>query len=43
LALAQCPATWYRLHEFGCDAAQGYSNARPMPADPLDSWLGGPP
>ncbi len=34
-----------RLADFGCDIAQGYLLARPMPADQLDAWLaaGSPP
>jgi diguanylate cyclase (GGDEF)-like protein len=29
------------LRRFGCDAAQGYFYARPMPAAALERWLGG--
>jgi EAL domain-containing protein (putative c-di-GMP-specific phosphodiesterase class I) len=28
------------LHHLGCDIAQGYAIARPMPADELEQWLG---
>jgi diguanylate cyclase (GGDEF)-like protein len=31
--------TWSRLREFGCDQAQGYYLARPMPAQRLTDWL----
>jgi diguanylate cyclase (GGDEF)-like protein/PAS domain S-box-containing protein len=31
--------TWDLLNEFGCDAAQGYYMARPMPAPELSAWL----
>jgi diguanylate cyclase (GGDEF)-like protein len=31
--------TWNRLREFGCDQAQGYYLARPMPAPQLTGWL----
>ena len=31
--------TWKRLREFGCDQAQGYFLARPMPAEHLTGWL----
>ena len=40
--VAECvekPETFQRLRELGCDAAQGYSVSRPMPADKLDAWL----
>jgi diguanylate cyclase (GGDEF)-like protein len=30
---------WDELAELGCDAAQGYALARPMPPDALASWL----
>ncbi len=30
-----------RLREFGCDIAQGYLYARPMPRDELETWLKG--
>ncbi|WP_197029889.1 bifunctional diguanylate cyclase/phosphodiesterase [Cellulomonas sp. URHE0023] len=30
---------WDRLRELGCEQAQGFYLARPMPADTLDSWL----
>lgn len=32
-------ATAQRLREFGCDQAQGYGIARPMPIDDLHRWL----
>ncbi|MGO8873796.1 MAG: putative bifunctional diguanylate cyclase/phosphodiesterase [Acidimicrobiales bacterium] len=32
-------ATWEQLSELGCDAAQGYHLARPMPAERFRSWL----
>jgi diguanylate cyclase (GGDEF)-like protein len=31
--------TWNRLRAFGCDQAQGYYLARPMPAQMLTGWL----
>jgi len=31
------------LRRFGCDAAQGYHFARPMPAEELDAWWRGRP
>ncbi|NIL56378.1 EAL domain-containing protein [Salinispora arenicola] len=31
--------TWRMLHATGCDAAQGWFYARPMPADELVAWL----
>ena len=31
----ETPAAWSLLRELGCDAAQGYLMARPMPADQL--------
>lgn len=31
--------TWRLLHSAGCDVAQGWFYARPMPADELVSWL----
>jgi len=31
--------TWDMLGAFGCDAAQGYYMARPMPAADLSAWL----
>ncbi len=34
-------ATWDQLTTLGCDHAQGYFLARPMPADKFDSWLTG--
>lgn len=30
---------WFRLAEMGCDRAQGYFIARPMPADEVLPWL----
>ena len=27
------------LHTLGCDVAQGYHFARPMPPDEFDAWL----
>ena len=30
--------TWEALHALGCDDAQGYHLARPMPADQVSSW-----
>lgn len=32
-------ATWRELRAAGCDLAQGYHLARPMPADELDVWF----
>jgi diguanylate cyclase (GGDEF)-like protein len=32
--------TWRRLSELGCQVAQGWFFARPMPATELTSWLG---
>jgi diguanylate cyclase (GGDEF)-like protein len=32
-------ATWRLLHAAGCDVAQGWYYARPMPADELAAWL----
>ena len=32
-------ATWDMLGDFGCDAAQGYYMARPMPGPDLAAWL----
>src|SRR5256885_16700761 len=31
--------TWKRLCDMGCDLAQGYWIARPLPALQLDRWL----
>lgn len=33
----------HRLRSLGCDVAQGYGIARPMPLHLLDTWLGGQP
>jgi len=33
--------TWLRLSEAGCDLAQGYYLARPMPFSDLRAWLEG--
>jgi diguanylate cyclase (GGDEF)-like protein/PAS domain S-box-containing protein len=32
-------ADWFRLREWGCDYAQGYFIAPPMPADQFTSWV----
>ena len=32
-------SVWNQLTELGCDLAQGYYLAKPMPADELQSWL----
>jgi diguanylate cyclase (GGDEF)-like protein len=39
----ETPLQSQRLREFGCDIAQGYLFARPMPGDQLKSWLEGKP
>jgi EAL domain-containing protein (putative c-di-GMP-specific phosphodiesterase class I) len=31
--------TWHRLAALGCDRAQGFHLARPMPAEALEEWL----
>jgi EAL domain-containing protein (putative c-di-GMP-specific phosphodiesterase class I) len=31
--------TWRRLAQLGCDRAQGFHMARPMPAEALEAWL----
>ena len=31
--------TWRMLHAAGCDVAQGWFHARPMPAEDLVAWL----
>jgi EAL domain-containing protein (putative c-di-GMP-specific phosphodiesterase class I) len=33
-------ATWQAVADLGCDSAQGYFIAPPMPAHKLDTWLG---
>ncbi|HVF05134.1 MAG TPA: EAL domain-containing protein [Frankiaceae bacterium] len=35
----ESPATWQRLAELGCDAAQGYYVCRPYPAHVVTEWL----
>ncbi|WP_432719977.1 sensor domain-containing phosphodiesterase [Jeongeupia wiesaeckerbachi] len=35
----ETPATWQALAVMGCDEAQGYLIAKPMPADELTRWL----
>jgi diguanylate cyclase (GGDEF)-like protein len=32
-------ATWHRLNQLGCDTAQGYYVAQPLPAPVLEAWL----
>jgi EAL domain-containing protein (putative c-di-GMP-specific phosphodiesterase class I) len=32
-------STWRMLHAAGCDIAQGWFHARPMPAHELEAWL----
>ena len=32
-------ATWHRLHQLGCDSAQGYWMSRPLPAADFTAWL----
>ncbi len=32
-------STWDQLTDLGCDSAQGYFLARPMPAEEFDQWL----
>lgn len=32
---------WYQMRAMGCDIAQGFFIARPMPADQFDEWLAG--
>ena len=32
-------ATWDQLRHLGCDTAQGYFMARPLPAGALDAWM----
>ena len=31
--------TWDLLSDIGCDIAQGYLIAKPMPADDLTEWI----
>ena len=33
------PKTWAQLQQMGCDLAQGYLLARPMPLDDVSGWL----
>jgi len=35
----ETPDVWERLRELGCEQAQGFHLARPMPAPDLDAWL----
>ncbi|HET8615062.1 MAG TPA: EAL domain-containing protein [Actinomycetales bacterium] len=35
----ETPVTWSTIAELGCDAAQGWHIARPMPADAATAWL----
>jgi EAL domain-containing protein (putative c-di-GMP-specific phosphodiesterase class I) len=32
-------ATWHQLSNLGCDSAQGYFLAKPLPAADLEAWL----
>jgi diguanylate cyclase (GGDEF)-like protein len=32
-------ATWHRLRQLGCDSAQGFVIARPMPIEDFQDWL----
>lgn len=32
---------WHQMRAMGCDIAQGFFIARPMPADQFDAWLAG--
>jgi EAL domain-containing protein (putative c-di-GMP-specific phosphodiesterase class I) len=32
---------WHQMRTMGCDIAQGYFIARPMPADRFNAWLAG--
>ena len=36
---AEDQATYLRLHELGCDTAQGFYLSRPQPAADLEAWL----
>ena len=36
----ECPNDYELLRQLGCNVAQGYLIARPMPADALTEWLG---
>ncbi len=35
----ETPEVWGRLAEFGCDTAQGFLLARPLPREEFASWL----
>ena len=37
----ESPAAANRLREFGCDIAQGYFYAKPMPAEGFVAWMTG--
>jgi len=37
----ETPAQVNRLHQLGCDHAQGFLYAKPMPAEALDGWING--
>jgi EAL domain-containing protein (putative c-di-GMP-specific phosphodiesterase class I) len=36
----ECPNDYDLLRQLGCDVAQGYLIAKPMPADEMTEWLG---
>jgi len=36
----ECPDDYELLRQLGCDVAQGYLIAKPMPADEVTGWLG---
>ena len=36
----EAPADWDLLRESGCDVAQGYHIAKPMPAEEFPDWVG---